>query len=210
MMEKQTVKAPALLLLMVIFVTLTACSTTQNKPALLLETGGTLALAPYTQPVTTRELMAGYIPEVTVPATLEDMAKLDENLVLLLESRNIAYSLLPGLEPLASSQTPLEAWVALGTQKNVDYILAPYVLYFRERQGGGAGVITPASVMLDFYFIDVQNGRLLRRSHFTEEQQSLSENILTIGTFFKRGGKWLSAQELAIDGADRALTEFGL
>lgn len=211
MMKKQTVRASALILLMAFFLALTACSTTQNKPApVLIQPGFKLGLAPYTQPANTRELMAGYIPEVTVPATLEDIGQLDENLVLLLQEKNIPFSLLPALEPLSSSQTPLEAWVMIGQQKNVDYILAPYVLYFRERQGGEAGVVKPASVMLDFYFIDVRNGRLIKRSHFTEEQQALSQNILSIGTFFQRGGKWLTAQELAQEGATRALTEFGL
>ncbi len=211
MKEKNSVRAFALALLMALMLTLAACSPAQNKPApALMQPGLTLGIAPYTQPTNTRELMAGYIPEVTVAATREEMGIMDENLVLLLQDKDISFSLLPALEPLSSSQTPLEAWVIIGQQKNVDYILAPYVLYFRERQGGEAGVVKPAAVMLDFYLIDVRNGRLIKRSHFTEEQQALSQNILSIGTFFQRGGKWLSAQELAVEGANRALAEFGL
>ena len=48
------------------------------------------------------------------------------------------------------------------------------------------------------------------RCHFAEEQKPLASDITKIGTFFKRGGGWVTAKELAAEGMDKAVKEFGL
>ena len=51
---------------------------------------------------------------------------------------------------------------------------------------------------------------LVMRCHFAEEQKPLASDITTIGTFFKRGGSWVTGQELAAEGMDKAVEAFGL
>ena len=59
---------------------------------------------------------------------------------------------------------------------------------------------TPASVGLDFDLIDVNNSQLIWHARFDETQEYLTNNFMKIFTFFKRGGKWITAEELAASG----------
>ena len=54
------------------------------------------------------------------------------------------------------------------------------------------------------------DGTLMNRSIFEEEQVSLTENLLTAGSFFKRKGAWVTAEELAVDGMRKAVKDMGL
>lgn len=55
-----------------------------------------------------------------------------------------------------------------------------------------------------------RNGALVSRSHFKEKQVGLSDNLMNFDTFLKRGAKWLTAQELAMEGMQKMIKEFGL
>ncbi len=69
---------------------------------------------------------------------------------------------------------------------------------FQERQGGNFSVEKPASIGLHMHLIE---GNVVRRTFvFDEDQQSLSQNILGIGKFFRRGAKWITMDELAEEG----------
>ena len=50
----------------------------------------------------------------------------------------------------------------------------------------------------------------MARSHFKEKQVGLSDNLMNFNTFIKRGGKWVSTEELAQEGMDKMIKEFGL
>ena len=50
----------------------------------------------------------------------------------------------------------------------------------------------------------------LSRSHFKEKQVGLSDNLMNFDSFLKRGAKWLTAQELAMEGMQKMIKEFGL
>ena len=92
-----------------------------------------------------------------------------------------------------------------------DMIIGPHVITMQERVGGKAGVVSAAAVNEDFYLIDARNPvTLVMRCHFAEEQKPLASDITKIGTFFKRGGSWVTAQELAAEGMDKAVEAFGL
>ena len=104
----------------------------------------------------------------------------------------------------------LEYWVEIGAAHNVDLLIVPQILTFRERQGSEYGVKESASVMLDFFLIDVREGILVYRYFFDEEQVGLAENLLEIGTFFSRGGVWLTTDQLAQEGMTNVIKEFGL
>ena len=81
---------------------------------------------------------------------------------------------------------------------------------WRERDGSAIGAAKPAKVVMDIYVVDVRNEALISRSHFDETQSALSSNLLEADKFFKRGGKWITAHDLAQEGMEKAVKELGL
>jgi hypothetical protein len=89
------------------------------------------------------------------------------------------------------------------TQRSVGYRdgkeKQPYInvlIYrFEERRGGNLAVDKPAGVGLHMHLIQ---GTVVGRTFvFDEDQKPLSQDILSIGKFFKRGGKWITVDKLA-------------
>jgi hypothetical protein len=106
--------------------------------------------------------------------------------------------------------TGLQYWTRVGRCVPTDYLLVPQLLKWQDRVGGEWGVKQPAWVVLDLYLINVAKAEVAGRYHFDREQESLSENLLSIGSFLKRGGKWIEASELAEEGLTQGLQELGL
>ena len=50
----------------------------------------------------------------------------------------------------------------------------------------------------------------MSRSVFEEQQEGLVDNLLNVGTFFKRHGQWVTAEELSEDGMRKAVKDMGL
>ena len=95
--------------------------------------------------------------------------------------------------------------------RSADMIIVPQIITLQERVGGKAGVVSAAAVNEDFYLIDARDpATLIMRTHFAEEQKPLASDLTKIGAFFRRGGSWITAQELAAEGMDKAVEEFGL
>lgn len=81
-----------------------------------------------------------------------------------------------------------------------------FIYRFQERQGGNFSVIRPASVGFHMHLYD--GDTLVGVFAFDETQQPLSENVLRIFTFFKRGAKWITAGELAREGVHKGVDSF--
>ncbi len=75
--------------------------------------------------------------------------------------------------------------------------LVGYLYRSRERQGARFAVEAPASVAYGLYLIDAGSGRLLWSAEFDETQRPLSENLFHVGTFLRRRGEWISAEQMA-------------
>jgi len=108
----------------------------------------------------------------------------------------------------SDNDTPVTLAQGLGKRLNAHYVLLGTVWRYKERQGGARGVQSPASVAFAVFLISVAEGKLLWEETFTETQRSLSENVLEARTFFERGAKWLTADELARFGMDKILKDF--
>ncbi len=80
-----------------------------------------------------------------------------------------------------------------------------HIYRFRERIGTRYSVDSPASVAFDIPLISVKNGRILWVDHLDETQRSLSENLFQLGTFLRRKGTWITAEEMAISGLEDML-----
>jgi len=96
----------------------------------------------------------------------------------------------------------------VGQALEVDGVVAGYVSCFRERVGYKYSAERPASVTFGVYLIRVSDGEMVWGNIYDKTQQSLSENVLQASTFFSRGLKWVTAQELAEDGVDEMLKTF--
>jgi hypothetical protein len=78
-----------------------------------------------------------------------------------------------------------------------------YIYRFEERKGSDFAVEKPAGV--GFHMHIIENDSIKRIFAFDEDQRSLSENVLNIGKFFKRGGKWITADVLSQEGIEKGL-----
>ncbi len=177
-----------------------------------------VGVAPFSQPVRNTELMAGYIPQPQGKISPEELARLDALLAAQLgESKLFTRNVPPTAmrhvleQELDQPQSALARWVSLAKAQNVDLLLVPQILSWRERDGGDYGVVSPAAIDMDIFLVDARGeGRLLQRTHFAEEQKALSDNLLGIGLFLERGGRWITAQQMAAAAIKTALKEFGL
>ncbi len=193
---------------------LTACQQAKSPVTPLPELR--IGVAPFTQPSATTELLAGFIPEVQGAIPTDSLAQLDSYLADALRGTTRTYSFIgmpaTKLEKTGGrSLSALARWVEIGRKEGVDLLIVPMVINWQQRDGGNMGVRTSAEVMSDIFLIDVRGeGNLVKRSHFNEKQISLTDNMLNLGTFVRRGGRWLTAEELTQEAIARAVREFGL
>ncbi len=177
-----------------------------------------VAIAPFTQPTQTSELLSGFIPEGQKAVSAKKLSELDtlfhsklhdsKHKFVFLSKADIAG---PMTKDERGRRNALVTWAERAVRAGADMIVVPQVIDLQEREGGEAGVMTAAAINEDFYLIDARKPyTLLQRSHFAEQQQSLSSDITKIGSFFRRGGKWISDIELAGEGMDKAVEEMGL
>jgi len=100
--------------------------------------------------------------------------------------------------------------VEMGKKLQADAVMSGMIYRFRQRIGTSFSVDTPASVALGVHLIRVADNRLIWTGIFDETQHSLSENLLQLRTFVRRGGGWLTAQQLATFGLHETLATLPL
>jgi hypothetical protein len=121
--------------------------------------------------------------------------------------RDTAFKIVPSRDA-ADIQTNLLAGVGrdwprrkllarTGQRLGADAIMVGHVYRFQERSGGGAASASPSSVAFDLYLIDCQRERVLWSAFYDYTQEALTDNLGGIGNFFRRGGRWVTAEELA-------------
>jgi hypothetical protein len=98
--------------------------------------------------------------------------------------------------------------ISFGHAEGVDAVLLGFVYRFRERVGKGFSAEAPASVAFDLDLIRVADGRTVWSASFDETQQSLGENLFQLGTFLGRGGRWVTAKDMATNGLNNILKKF--
>jgi len=100
--------------------------------------------------------------------------------------------------------------VEIGKSVHADAVVSGTIYRFKERVGTGLSVSTPASVALAMELIRVADGRVIWNRAFDETQRGLDEDLFKLGSFLKRGGKWLTAEELASAGLREIMASFPL
>jgi hypothetical protein len=204
--------------LLFLFVVLVAgCA--RREAAVQLPPGASIAVAPFSQPVTPWEFLAGFAAVEGYQAPQDVLSTMDSLLAEQLASkgkpdRDAALTskceeiVLSGLQ--GSRVSALEYWVRAGRCVQADYLIVPHLLYWEERAGGKWSAESPARVIFDLFLIDLSKGTVARRFHFDERQQSLVENVLDARKFFARGGEWITTEQLARGGLEEGLRELGL
>ena len=221
-MTKRHLPCLSIILAAALCLALAACSrqpaSTADVPRHVSQ-GHRISVAPFTQPLHPGQLIVGQIPEPQGRIPHDALVALDRELrEVLITSTNRQYTFIPrqnlpaDLTNAHSTGQPgaLPRWLAYGRQHGAQYLLIPQVLDWHEREGSSAGVTQSAHVRVEFFLVNVAEGELGNRSIFEEKQVGLTENLLTVGEFFKRKGAWVSAQELAVDGMKKAVKDLGL
>ncbi|NDV23632.1 hypothetical protein [Desulfovibrio sp. JC022] len=213
---------PLLILCVFALVSLGGCAS-KSDLVKLPRPAGKLAVAGFTNPVFNWELLAGYLPQEGKPIKKDILQQLDAKMVGVLSKHNVTAFARPAItrqcqeievfENLGGRREAAFAyWVKVGQCMSADYILVPQILFWQDLRGMQKADfnIQPASVIIDLFLIDVNNRRIIRRFHYDETQQPLTENMLEAGTFFKRGGKWVTAMQLTDEALETGLMELGL
>ncbi len=206
-----------IVLLILCAVALAGCQKPQQGPTPLPEY--TIGVAEFTQPAHKWDLLAGYIPENQPKLDETVLRDLDASFQTLLQQETTreytsygasARCLELDMHSSTSSTTALEKWINVGLCMQVDLLLVPQILSWKERDGGEMGAFHPASVAMDIFVIDVRNERALSRFHFEETQESLTNNLMNISKFVERKGKWITPLQLAEEGMRKGIKELGL
>lgn len=210
-------KAGAMILVCLGFL-LSGCAPGLQVEPLPEEAG--LAVAGFAIPGNTRELFPESSPPALTEIDQDVLRSLDQTLKSQLEHKGrTAYrglALVRQCREIVLQEHPEESlsalryWTLVGRCIPADYLLVPQLFAWQGRKGGEWGTEQAAKVVFDFYLLDVRNKEIARRFHFDQEQQSLTENLLTFSSFLKRRGKWISAEALAREGIVQGLEELGL
>ncbi len=97
----------------------------------------------------------------------------------------------------------MHALQVIGRTFEADAVLVGYIYRWKERQGSDYAAESAASVCFDLQMVRPMDGEILWKDKYDKTQQSLSENLLDIGTFMKGGGKWMTAEQLALVGLEQ-------
>ena len=120
-----------------------------------------------------------------------------------------ASAIMDGLSEHQGREWPRRRLVArTGQRLGADAILIGHVYRFRERAGTGAASESPSSVAFDIYLIDCQREKILWSAFYDYTQQALSDNLGGIGNVFRRGLRWVTAEELATKAMEDIFEEF--
>jgi hypothetical protein len=84
-----------------------------------------------------------------------------------------------------------------------------YLYRFKKRIGKNYSAESSASVAFDLYLIDCRAQEIIWSGYFDETQQALTDDLRFIGTFFRRGGRWITAEEMAREAMNAMFKEFG-
>jgi TolB-like protein len=102
-------------------------------------------------------------------------------------------------------EKPIPSSIQVGKELNADFMIIGSVFRFEERIGSRMGVDKPASVGFDVHLFRLKDEKMVWVGRFDETQKPLSENLFEIGSFFRRKGSWLTAEDLASVGMDEML-----
>jgi len=107
-----------------------------------------------------------------------------------------------------SQRSPLKMLAQTGHMLNADMVIQGYLYRFKNRVGANYSAESAASVAFDVYLIDCVQQKLVWYGYFDQTQQALTDDLRFIGSFFQRGGRWVTAEEMATTAMDDMFKDF--
>ncbi len=156
-------------------------------------------------------MMTGYVPDSAGPFLTSEliyqMEKIEDYTILSSEgSGDLIIGMISETDNTEDRYRNL--YVHAGKRAEADAVLVGHIFRFKERKGNRASVESPASVAFDLHLIDVESGRIVWTANFDETQRPLTDNVLEIATFLKRGASWVTAEELSQGGLESIMKRF--
>jgi ABC-type uncharacterized transport system auxiliary subunit len=161
-------------------------------------------------PLTGKVFMTGPVAE-EAPRLLTDLliSALHQHTAFQTVPSREAPSIRDALQAASGSQTPPVAVLArTGRMVKADFVIQGYVYRFKERVGADYSAESPASVAFGVHFVDCREQTVVWSGYLDETQQALSEDLRYLGTFFRRGARWVTAEEMAREAMDAMFKEF--
>jgi len=102
----------------------------------------------------------------------------------------------------------LNIFKKVGRELEADVLAVGYVYRYTEREGYKYSAEHPASVFFEIHLIKTIDGSIIWRGFFDKTQKSLMEDVFQISSFFKGGGKWITARQLTEQGMNEIFKTF--
>ena len=156
-------------------------------------------------------MTTGYVPDSAGPfLTSQLVSQMEKDQAYTILSSDGSLDMLSGMMsgPDNAAASYLNLYINTGKRAGADAVLIGHIFRFQERKGNRASVESPASVAFDLHLIHVDSGRIVWTGNFDQTQRPLSENLLELGSFIKRGASWVTAEELALGGLEDILRRF--
>ncbi len=88
---------------------------------------------------------------------------------------------------------------------SADGVIYGTVERYKERVGMDYSAASPASVTFNLKFVDLKSREIVWTAKFAKSQAALSENIFDLANFVQRSGRWVRANEIALEGVKEAV-----
>jgi hypothetical protein len=95
-----------------------------------------------------------------------------------------------------------------GRFSKADAVLTGYIYRYEERVGTPFAASQPASVAFSIHLVRSADGADVWFGYMDDTQQALSENLFDFKVFWRRKGRWVSADEMAEAGLTELLDRF--
>ena len=102
----------------------------------------------------------------------------------------------------------LNIFKKVGRELGADVLAVGYVYRYTEREGYNYSAEHPASVFFEIHLIKTIDGSIIWRGFFDKTQKSLMEDVFQISSFFRGGGKLMTARQLTEQGMNEIFQTF--
>jgi hypothetical protein len=88
---------------------------------------------------------------------------------------------------------------------SADGVIYGSIERYQERVGMDYSAASPASVTFSLRFVDLKSKQIVWTAKFAKSQAALSQNIFDLANFVQRSGRWVRANEIALEGVKEAV-----
>lgn len=99
--------------------------------------------------------------------------------------------------------------IDVGRILDADSVMVGTISEYSERGGSEWAIESPSTVAFSVEVLSTKDGKVIWETYFTETQKPLFDNLFEIKKFVKRKGKWITADEMAKEGARVIAKRFG-